>query len=302
MHASSSVPRYRHVVLVLSILCGVYSSSRVAHAGPPLGCGDPDTGDCFEPGFSPYCEDVCGGRLCPGCCKMVCAADPFCCDEEGGSWDAFCAAEAEILCACDPEEDVPPNDDCTGAIAVQLGDTEITNICATVGGPEHADPECNDGPAGLEGMGFDVWYTYQSSFGGSLRISTCNQLDPGWDSQLAVYEGCDCSDLSDPPLGCNQDFLGCVHGTSLLTVSVEHGTCYTIRVGSSVLGPFGSGTMTLTPLPCPDFDDDGGVGPFDLATLLFYWGPCEDCPADMNGDGVVGSFDLALLLGAWGPC
>ncbi|MCH8054465.1 MAG: hypothetical protein IH895_10410 [Planctomycetes bacterium] len=302
MHAASSAIRYCHVVLVLSILCGVRSSSMVAHAGPPLGCGDPGTGDCFEPGFSPYCEDVCGGRSCPGCCKLVCAADPFCCDEEVGSWDGFCAVEAETLCSCDPDEDVPPNDDCTSAIAVQLGDTEISNICATVGGPEHADLECSDGPAGLEGMGFDVWFTYESSFWGSLSVSTCNQLDPGWDSQLAVYEGCDCSDLSDPPLGCNQDFLGCAHGTSLLTVSVEHGACYTIRVGSSVLGPFGSGTMTLTPLPCPDFDGDGGVGPFDLATLLFYWGPCGDCPADLNGDGVVGSFDLALLLGAWGPC
>ena len=56
------------------------------------------------------------------------------------------------------------------------------------------------------------------------------------------------------------------------------------------------------PLPCPDFDGDGGVGPFDLATLLGFWGPCGNCPPDLNGDGVVGSFDLALLLGAWGPC
>jgi hypothetical protein len=60
--------------------------------------------------------------------------------------------------------------------------------------------------------------------------------------------------------------------------------------------------MTLTPQPCPDFDDSGRVGAFDLATLLFNWGPCGGCPADLNGDGVVGSFDLALLLGAWGPC
>ncbi len=300
MNPSSSAIGSRSAGLILSILCAFGSSSIVAHAGPPLGCGDPGTGDCFDAGQEPYCEDVCGGRPCPGCCKMVCAADPFCCDEGVGSWDVFCVGEAKTICSCDPDEDVPPNDDCEGAIEVQLGDTEISNICATVGGPAHADPDCNDGPAGLEGMGFDVWYTYQSSFGGSLRISTCNQLDIEWDSQLAVYEGCDCSDLSDPPLGCNHDFLECAHGTSLLTVSVENGICYTIRVGSSVLGPFGSGTMTLT--PCYDFDDDGSVGPFDLATLLFHWGPCGDCPADLNGDGVVDAFDLALLLGAWGPC
>ncbi len=302
MYPSSSANCYGHVVLVLSILCGVHSSSTVAHAGPPLGCGDPGTGDCFDPGSSPYCDDVCDGVPCPGCCELVCAADPFCCDEELGSWDGFCAGEAETVCSCDPDKDVPPNDDCTGAITLQSGDTVISNICATVGGPEHADPECNDGSAGLEGMGFDVWFVYQSPFAGSLTVSTCNQFDPGWDSQLAVYEGCDCSDLSDPPLGCNQDFMGCAHGTSQLTVSVEHDTCYTIRVGSSVLGPFGSGTMTLTPQTCPDFNNDGVVSALDLATLLAFWGPCEGCPADLNGDGVVGSFDLALLLGAWGPC
>ncbi len=302
MYLSSSAIRCCHLVLVLSILCGVHSSSSVAHAGPPLGCGDPGTGDCFVPGFSPYCDNLCGGLPCPGCCELVCEGDPFCCDEKVGSWDAFCVGEAETLCACDPEEDLPPNDDCTGAIVVQWGVTEISNDCATIGGPEHADTECNDGPTGLQGMGFDVWYTYPSSFDGSLTVSTCNQLDPGWDSQLAIYEGCDCLDLSDPPLGCNQDFLECAHGTSVLTVSVEHGVCYTIRVGSSVFGPFGSGTMTLTPLLCPDYDGDGRVGAFDLATLLFDWGPCDGCLGDLNGDGVVSATDLALLLGSWGLC
>ncbi len=58
--------------------------------------------------------------------------------------------------------------------------------------------------------------------------------------------------------------------------------------------------------PCPaDLDDNGSVGPFDLAILLGNWGPCPDpdaCPADLDNDGTVGPFDLALLLGAWGPC
>ena len=37
----------------------------------------------------------------------------------------------------------------------------------------------------------------------------------------------------------------------------------------------------------------------DLAILLGDWGPCPDCPADLNGDGVVDAADLATLLGAW---
>ena len=56
-------------------------------------------------------------------------------------------------------------------------------------------------------------------------------------------------------------------------------------------------------LPCPaDFNGDGIVGPFDLATLLGNWGPNPGHPADLDGDGVVGPFDLAILLGNWGPC
>ena len=54
---------------------------------------------------------------------------------------------------------------------------------------------------------------------------------------------------------------------------------------------------------CPwDFDNDGAVGPFDLATVLSNWGECSGCPQDFNGDGEVGPFDLATLLDNWGPC
>ena len=55
--------------------------------------------------------------------------------------------------------------------------------------------------------------------------------------------------------------------------------------------------------PCPaDFDDNGAVGPFDLAILLGNWGPNPDHPADLNDDDIIDAFDLALLLGHWGPC
>ena len=51
-----------------------------------------------------------------------------------------------------------------------------------------------------------------------------------------------------------------------------------------------------------DLDNDGQVGPGDLAMLLGSWGLCPDCPADLNGDGVVDPVDLATLLGGWGLC
>lgn len=48
--------------------------------------------------------------------------------------------------------------------------------------------------------------------------------------------------------------------------------------------------------------EDNEVNTADLLQLLADWGPCEDCPSDINGDNVVGTSDLLDLLAAWGPC
>ena len=79
-----------------------------------------------------------------------------------------------------------------------------------------------------------------------------------------------------------------------------------MRVGSYQLptGPYssGSGTLTITLEPCPDFNGDGSVGFADLSRLLAFWGACGVCEYDMNEDGAVGFADLTRLLNAWGPC
>ncbi|MCA9291871.1 MAG: hypothetical protein KDA25_12135 [Phycisphaerales bacterium] len=49
-----------------------------------------------------------------------------------------------------------------------------------------------------------------------------------------------------------------------------------------------------------DLDDDGVIGPADLAILLAAWGPCTNCLADLNGDGIVNAADLAAMLADWG--
>jgi hypothetical protein len=57
---------------------------------PELECGDPEAGDCFQPGGNgtPYCDDA-------DCCDIVCGLDPFCCDI---TWDSICADEAADYC------------------------------------------------------------------------------------------------------------------------------------------------------------------------------------------------------------
>jgi hypothetical protein len=49
-----------------------------------------------------------------------------------------------------------------------------------------------------------------------------------------------------------------------------------------------------------DFDNDGVVGPADLAFLLGGWGLAVAI-CDLDDDGFVGPSDLATVLGAWGP-
>ncbi len=54
------------------------------------GCGSPLVGSCFCAHANPGCDDA-------TCCRVVCEADPFCCEAE---WDAICAAEGNTLCDC----------------------------------------------------------------------------------------------------------------------------------------------------------------------------------------------------------
>ncbi len=50
-----------------------------------------------------------------------------------------------------------------------------------------------------------------------------------------------------------------------------------------------------------DFDEDGDVGPADLAMLLGSYGQ-RDTTVDLNGDGYIDDADVDILLADWGPC
>lgn len=210
---------------------------------PPIECGSPGTGSCFEVHGTPFCDDG-------PCCETVCQVDPFCCETE---WDGLCVGEADDLCGCTPGSQ-PANDLCESAVPLPgLGSYEVTNECATPGQPSHAS--CNDGF--VVGLGLDVWYTftvpadYPSDI---LVVSTCNMTDGAWDTQLAVYATCECSSLEDPPLGCSDDGPGCGGGSSLAVVPVVPNNCYMIRLGGTYLGSSGTATLELSdelPSCCP---------------------------------------------------
>ncbi len=54
---------------------------------------------------------------------------------------------------------------------------------------------------------------------------------------------------------------------------------------------------------CPaDLDQDGEVGPADLAILLGGYGYCRNCAEDLDGDRRVDEADVDVLIGDWGAC
>lgn len=231
-----SAPYLRHVsavgLTILAALISILGRPAVASAYGPDCCGDVGTEPCDVAGSgNPCCSDQ-------ACCQEVCGVDAYCCETE---WDDVCAGEVPAICDCQPQ-DAPPNDNCTSAAPIGLGTTAITNICATGSGPAHAscvDPDTSN-------LGLDVWYTYTASFTGPLTVGTCDQSGVAWDTQITVNEGCNCAALSNPPYGCNNDQDHCTTGSSLLTVNVTFGSCYLIRVGSTIFGLSGNALLTLS--------------------------------------------------------
>ena len=138
---------------------------------------------------------------------------------------------------------------------------------------------------------------------GDLQIETCDFL--GFDSDVVVYEG-ECCQLNQ--LACNGDGDACQGGGSFVTLPIEIGKTYFIRVGGSTESSIGSGTIFIDgPVGeciescfC-DLHVDGEINVSDLLVVIGQWGnSCGN--ADLNVDGQVDVMDLLLVIGAWGPC
>jgi V8-like Glu-specific endopeptidase len=198
----------------------------------------------------------------------------------------------------------PANNLCANASTLNNEVTAFCNIGATTDGPSHA-ATCNF--FGEPQIGGDIWYNYVANYSGDLRISLCGS---GYDTELAVYQGCNCPVSQANLIACNDDFCGF---QSQVTISVSAGQCYKIRVGGfggATDFDQGSGTITLTKLYCPadivPGSGNGVVNIDDLLTVINGWGACPPvCPADVHppgGNGMVNIDDLLRVINSWGPC
>ena len=144
------------------------------------------------------------------------------------------------------------NDFCAGAVPIVDGLTGFDNTLATTDGPIHSPAECNIGPDGTQAEN-DIWFIYDAAVSGVLMVTTCEQLGgtADFNTDLAVYDGTDCSNLSLSLINCNDDDCCRPCGRSrngyrsTLRVLVSPGNSYLIRVGGSRSQERGTGTVNL---------------------------------------------------------
>jgi hypothetical protein len=138
--------------------------------------------------------------------------------------------------------ELPPNDRCTNAETVTLGQTRAgTLVCAI--------DELQDGSLCAPISG-DMWFRYSPTCDHVLRLDTCTSNVP---TVLGLYDGgCEAPQL----LACNADApedAGCSpEGTSLLEHPVYAGMSYLIRLGArpgSGIGTYRLHVLSADPTP-----------------------------------------------------
>ncbi|MBC24181.1 MAG: hypothetical protein CMJ32_09740 [Phycisphaerae bacterium] len=165
---------------------------------------------------------------------------------------------------------------------------------ASTDGPE-LPAECDEG-FGTD-FGQDIWFEFVAPTTGNYNFSTCNDAD--YDTRLAMYTG-GCSVLEF--VGCNDDGPDCAGFTSLLTVSLNEGEAYLLRVGgygtaegtgNLTVSVFGGGSNCFEEHPEPGCDDpvcEAIVCDFDPICCKVEWDlncvitATEQCGGGGGGD------------------
>jgi hypothetical protein len=201
----------------------------------------------------------------------------------------------------DCSSQVPPNDNCDGAIFL------VDGVAAT-GSTVHAT---NDGTVpsttcGNSWAGPDVWYAYRPQTSGSVNVNTCGSYPP-FDTVLSVYIGT-CGSLTQ--VACNDDSssggnnaCGPMSYASGVSVPMTAGETYWIRV-AGYAGAVGSYTVRAiggNGIAPPANDHCSAAAPVGLGATSFSTmnadsdGPAVNCGL-VGSEGV--SFDVWYLYSA----
>ncbi len=127
-------------------------------------------------------------------------------------------------------------DECSGAIDVYTGFTIFDNIGATTSAPNES--LCSSFASGSHA---DVWFRYQATCTGNLKVRTCGSQSSGFDTKILVYAG-----------GCPSapgQFVACSNNARCspqddVEFAATRDTVYYIRIGG-VSGSTGYGLLTI---------------------------------------------------------
>jgi hypothetical protein len=308
---------------------GGSTASRTSAA--VLACGEPGSGDCFEPHDAPGCEDE-------ACCTLVCVSLPLCCLNQ---WDQRCVDIANDT--CEPPPVCPAEGSCFEPH--EESGCEDTACCELVclidgfccGGPW--DQRCVDEAAQLCGETACTLPECPPSATPEPETAECGDR---------TNDGCHVLEPAFTPLTCGEQVcattwtIGNSRDTDWYTITVEEqaalswavtaefpaeiliveGTCdETFTVAAAAFGGgcrssttqlvVDPGTYMLFVAPgtvtapihdgigCLNNDGEivggGAFGGRYTATVS-----CTFCPEDLNGDGRVAVNDFFDLLAAWG--
>ncbi|UCG15166.1 MAG: hypothetical protein JSV19_07690, partial [Phycisphaerales bacterium] len=183
------------------------------------------------------------------CADLVpaCGADPTgaCCDPTTGTCHPD-KTEAECIAAFGPGNwyegvpcvpnpcppPAPPNDQCANATPIgDVTDLPFDTTTATTDGIDtHA-------------INQDIWYCYTASCSGLATFDLCGS---GFDTKIAVYDGCDCAQVPGSELAYNDDSgPACTGLQSSVAVVVTAGNQYLVQVGGYGSNS-GTGDLTIS--------------------------------------------------------
>ncbi len=129
------------------------------------------------------------------------------------------------------------NDNCADAEPIgEVTDKSFETREATFDGPG----DCMTSP--------NIWYCYTASCTGEATVSL---LGSGYDTKLAVYDGCACQPSLGETIGCNDDFDGSFQ--SEISFPVVAGNKYLIEIGGYA-SDVGSGILNVSCIRDPSLE------------------------------------------------
>ncbi len=146
--------------------------------------------------------------------------------------------ELQFMVSKDVE--TPPNDLCADASFLTDGTAPYSNVGAGTDGFVEPD-DCSK--SGSDQIGSDIWYSLSASCTGEVTVDVC---DSGFDTRMAIYDGCGVCPPESRPLACNDDAPQCgpFDQGSRIQLPTSAGDCFTVRIGG-FLADQGTGTISV---------------------------------------------------------